>query len=632
MTTTEELTYQILQIDPIAKCNLSCPLCDGHLARSKRSNKHMEIQAYLNILDEGKILGFREVHLFNWGESLLHPNIASMISAAVQRGFFTLIHSNLNVPTTIVTEVINSGLDHLNVSLDGITPITYCYYRKSGNFEQAMANLELAASHHVRGKLKVTWQFLVHSRNYDELSIARSLSWNMGIPFRSKPLGLGDDIPDRHNSINFAERRAIWHGDLDIQQSNQIDTCPYLGNSVTIHPNLGVGPCCMYLHPENDFGSVSQNSLSQVLTNDKFQLSRNLYNRKKHQRTKGKDSDYIVCESCSLRTISLPGPILPIRNRNPPLEDISYLVRDVNLANLLVTQRDSGIIMRSNIANHGLSVFRDKGDEIITSKTVNETPNLVILDRLNQYLINSPPIQIETFPSWVVMILGSGSYNPMKKDADVEFMGYAFERDPVITDILLPFLLGMTIGTGLNVDSWCAANILCGQSLFSANDMNLNWCLDAPLLRRFAKDNTSYTLTLIGEPLLCDLLGRTASGNIELSRSIRRQKLELLRRHEQFVLEVALEVDRHNEMLSDKEQVKARCFSALYLSTAVNLFEKKMEQILVDSVNNPTVLMNECCYIAKQPKILQQLRNKAQTRLTMIYNPQKEKYRRDLFL
>ena len=76
--------------------------------------------------------------MHNWGEPFLNPDILPMVRYARKNRIGTTISSNLNLVNRgeeFLEEVVESGLDHLTVSIDGTTQDVYEAYRKGGRLE-----------------------------------------------------------------------------------------------------------------------------------------------------------------------------------------------------------------------------------------------------------------------------------------------------------------------------------------------------------------------------------------------------------------------------------------------------------------------------------------------------------------
>jgi len=82
------------------------------------------------------------VDFTGWGEPLLHPRIFDMIRAAKTRGCLTSMTSNgtaLNERNS--ASLLDSGLDRLAISVDGVRPDTYNTIRVGSSFDRIQTNI-----------------------------------------------------------------------------------------------------------------------------------------------------------------------------------------------------------------------------------------------------------------------------------------------------------------------------------------------------------------------------------------------------------------------------------------------------------------------------------------------------------
>src|SRR5262249_39113137 len=83
-------------IDPLARCNLACPLCPtGRGHPTSRGKGILSVALYSEILDQ--LPRVRTVRLYNWGEPLIHPQIDQLIAIAARRGIAVHAHSHLSL-------------------------------------------------------------------------------------------------------------------------------------------------------------------------------------------------------------------------------------------------------------------------------------------------------------------------------------------------------------------------------------------------------------------------------------------------------------------------------------------------------------------------------------------------------
>jgi MoaA/NifB/PqqE/SkfB family radical SAM enzyme len=114
------------------------------------------------------------VDFTGWGEPLLHPRIFEMIRAAKTRGCLTSMTSNgtaLNERNS--ASLLDSGLDRLAVSVDGVRPETYNAIRVGSSFERIQVNIS-RLSRMIRQKgsrMELAIAYTLQECNADELDL-----------------------------------------------------------------------------------------------------------------------------------------------------------------------------------------------------------------------------------------------------------------------------------------------------------------------------------------------------------------------------------------------------------------------------------------------------------------------------
>ncbi len=126
-----------IQVEPTNRCNLSCLLCSsGANLISKRGD--MNISSFKKIIDE--ISPFAEtLTLHNLGEPFLNPDLIDMISYAKKQGVFTRVDTNGNVRID-AAQLVKSGVDVIQIAMDGTTQENYVKYRKKGELKKVLEN------------------------------------------------------------------------------------------------------------------------------------------------------------------------------------------------------------------------------------------------------------------------------------------------------------------------------------------------------------------------------------------------------------------------------------------------------------------------------------------------------------
>ncbi len=296
----------IYTIDTGNVCNLRCPLCPTGYQGLERKQSLMGLRTFETLLEKVRPYAI-EVILHNWGEPFLNPDIIPMIKAAKKAGIGTTISSNLNLVhrgDEFLQEVVESGLDHLTVSIDGASQEVYEEYRRGGDLQQVLHNTKVILEHRARVGRKtpvLEWQYLVMKHNEHEIDRARRLAKDLNVDrLRFTSTGLPFD---ELQNIKLAEKwlpenRAYhdYHPEKIRSRGYLHDEgCYYLYRAMTVNPGGEVAPCCAVYHSKWDFGNLLEARLEEVWNNDHYKKSRSLFSRKSY------DGDLnTVCDRCPI--------------------------------------------------------------------------------------------------------------------------------------------------------------------------------------------------------------------------------------------------------------------------------------------------------------------------------------------
>ena len=136
------LAYPTLfQIEPTNLCNLRCPIC--YTISDNRPRDSMTFDEFKRLIDE---IGDYTLllQLWGWGEPFINKDFCRMIRYAKATGMKIITSTNGHFFESEhdVDELIDSGLDVLMFSLDGLNAATYEKYRRRGDFDQVMTALK----------------------------------------------------------------------------------------------------------------------------------------------------------------------------------------------------------------------------------------------------------------------------------------------------------------------------------------------------------------------------------------------------------------------------------------------------------------------------------------------------------
>ena len=160
-----------LQIEISNTCNLDCEYCA--LKKYMPDKKIMLQDTFLKMIPYMKYM--RGVFLSGLAEALVNKNTASFVKQIKKesKGVYVSIFTNaslLNESRSM--ELIESGLDSLVFSLDGVDPKVVDSIRKKGSLEQLIENIECLQNLKERiGKKTplVSATMVMHKMNYEQL-------------------------------------------------------------------------------------------------------------------------------------------------------------------------------------------------------------------------------------------------------------------------------------------------------------------------------------------------------------------------------------------------------------------------------------------------------------------------------
>ena len=128
-------TPYVIHIDPCDTCNFRCKFCPSgnlELMKKTRGRGHgpMDFEVYRGIIDSLKEFPdpVRVIRLYKEGEPLVNPRFADMVRYAKQSPKVLRVDTTTNA--SLLTperslEIIDAGLDRLNISVEGINAEQY---------------------------------------------------------------------------------------------------------------------------------------------------------------------------------------------------------------------------------------------------------------------------------------------------------------------------------------------------------------------------------------------------------------------------------------------------------------------------------------------------------------------------
>lgn len=297
-------------IDPSFFCNLQCPHCHGTSMRRAGFRVPQLNEAVLDrILDEfGETLV--QVYFANWGEPLLNKNFAALVRKMKKYDIWVHTSSNLSlkIPDARLDDIIQSGLDFIIVSIDGITQDVYERYRKNGDLDLVLFNLRrlLKRKQELNSPTPVVeWQMLEFPWNRHQVEAARELATRTGVDrFRCVPGDIHESTALSTSQrtdvgpvpMNADRHRKVIQVMREKQANCEYFGCDHLYRHLCIYSDGGTYPCYNVITPEYGIGNIFLDGKDNIV-NGKYQVSnRELFKYDGLEAKRG----YDPCLNCEL--------------------------------------------------------------------------------------------------------------------------------------------------------------------------------------------------------------------------------------------------------------------------------------------------------------------------------------------
>ena len=127
----------------------------------------MPLEVFRRVLAECRETAF-VIQFYFQGEPLLNKDLPQMIREAHEAGLYTIVSTNSQAITPELAEaLVQSGLDRIIISMDGLTQESYGAYRIGGSLDQCKAALQYLRKSKIKNqKSKIRTPYTVHRTPY----------------------------------------------------------------------------------------------------------------------------------------------------------------------------------------------------------------------------------------------------------------------------------------------------------------------------------------------------------------------------------------------------------------------------------------------------------------------------------
>lgn len=266
-------TPRNLVVEPVAGCNVACSACPQDVL--KRPYGLMTLDMFHRIITKTDP---KSIGLYFMGEPFLNPDIFKMIEYA--RHAKVTINTNGSTLLRDYEKIMNSGLDKIAVSIDGVTQETFEAYRHGINAAEVLAGLKRLTmiKSHVEDKPHIQVRTLMFETTKQEIELIDQTIAQMGITDHRHITPIitgwgGKQNPDIGTL-----------GQTGRKKNTKPRICPSLFRMAVTWDGF-ILPCCNDVHGENVFGNIKYGSWNHIMWNSEMW-------KKKAKR------GFKICENC----------------------------------------------------------------------------------------------------------------------------------------------------------------------------------------------------------------------------------------------------------------------------------------------------------------------------------------------
>lgn len=286
-----------ISVEPTTSCNLRCPECPSGLRQFTRNTGRISLELYQDIIDQlYKDLFY--LILYFQGEPYLHPLFFHMVEYARKRKIYTATSTNAHfLSDTLARKTVDSGLDRLIISLDGLDQETYEKYRVGGSYDKVIEGTRNL----VQWKKKlhsdtpfIILQFIVFSTNEHQVSNVKKMAKELGVDkLELKTAQLynyeeGNPLLPQNEAFSRYKRIRDGLFRIDNPLNNH---CLRMWRGCVITWDGLVVPCCFDKDAVHQLGDLKKQSFNEIWRSEAYDnFRRKLFSGRK---------EIDICRNCT---------------------------------------------------------------------------------------------------------------------------------------------------------------------------------------------------------------------------------------------------------------------------------------------------------------------------------------------
>jgi len=240
------------------------------LRKFSRPTGKIDRDDFANVLAQmGKTLQY--ITFYFQGEPLLHSQFTDFVRLAKQYKIKVATSTNAHyLDKKMAEDIISSGLDRLIISLDGTDADTYVKYRKGGDFNEVVKNIQIMVAARKARKVQhpfLELQFLVLKHNEHQIEQIKQLGKDLGVDEVVLKTAQVYEFEEGNDFIPELDKYARYekqeNGKYKIK--NKLPNhCFRMWSGCVMTWDMQVVPCCFDKDADFKFGNIRKNDFSKI--------------------------------------------------------------------------------------------------------------------------------------------------------------------------------------------------------------------------------------------------------------------------------------------------------------------------------------------------------------------------------
>jgi len=227
--------------------------------------------------------------LYFQGEPFLHKHMIEMIRYAHRKNIYIMTSTNAqNIDELMAKSIVESRLDKIIISLDGVTEEVYSSYRIGGDMNKVISAIKYLSKFKKQLKSKTPFievQFLVLRQNEHQMEEIKKLSAELNVDklsFKKAQIyNVNDNVQFLPQNEKYSRYARNNDGEYFLKKKTY-NHCYKMWSSAVITWDGQLLPCCYDKDATLNFGNVRVDKLSNIWKSKAYNTFRNdIFNDRK---------------------------------------------------------------------------------------------------------------------------------------------------------------------------------------------------------------------------------------------------------------------------------------------------------------------------------------------------------------